>query len=187
MEHDAADVTRLLGAWRGGDTGAFDRLVGLLYDELRSRAAGLMRSERPGHTLQPTALVHEAWARLARAEVDFVDRSHFLAVAARAMRRVLVDHARARRSDKRGAGAPHVTLGEDQAIVADSPEVLLDADRHLAALEAHDPRKAEVAELHYFGGMTVDEIAGHLGIAPITARRDLRFARAWLRARLVRA
>ena len=156
----------------------------LVYEELRQLAAVRMRSERSDHTLQPTALVHEAFTRLVESDVPWQDRGHFYAVAARTMRRVLVDHARGRSRAKRGGDVVRVSIEdarEDPAAPAFGIEVLDDA---LAALAAFDERKARIVDLHYFAGLTHPEIAAALELSPSTVDRDLRLARAWLRREL---
>lgn len=173
-------MTALLAAWRAGDESARDRLLTGVYDELHRLASRAMDGDRPGHTLQPTALVHEAYLRLAGADVPWEDRAHFYATAARTMRRVLVDHARARGRERRGAGARAVTLEEAIAHAPSRPEELEALDEALERLGALDQRKAKAVELHYFGGLSYDEVARVLGVAPATVHRDLRMARAWL-------
>lgn len=174
------DITRLLRDWRGGDERALDRLVPRVYDELRAVAAGHLAGERPDHTLQATALVHEAYARLAGADISWEDRAHFFAVASGTMRRILVDHARSRRALKRGAAPVGVTL-HDGLLAGDAPaDDLLELDAALQGLAAFDPRKGRVVELRYFGGLTAEEIGQVLGIGVATVQRDLRAARAWL-------
>ena len=172
-------VTTLLERWRSGDAGALDQLTPMIYDDLRRIAAQHLRSERPGHTLQATALVNEAFARLAESDMAFQDRAHFLAIAARTMRHILTDFGRARRSQKRGGGVPPVTLVEDRVAAATSTDIV-DLDDALQALAALDERKSDVLVLHYFGGMTYDEIAVAVGISAATVDRDLRLAKAWL-------
>ncbi len=175
----APTVTTLLERWRSGDTGALDQLTPLIYDDLRRIAAKYLRSERPGHTLQATALVNEAFARLAESDMEFQDRAHFLAIAARTMRHILTDFGRARRSQKRGGGVRPVTLVEDKVGGSASTDIV-DLDDALQALAAIDERKSDVLVLHYFGGMTYDEIAVAVGISAATVDRDLRLAKAWL-------
>ena len=179
-------VTRLLEAWGAGDSGALNALMPLVYGELRSIAAGQLRRERPDHTLQPTALVHEAFLRLiGQDRVQWQSRSHFLGVAAQAMRRVLVDHARRRRAHKRGADPRRVSMEETDLALA--PDVdLLELDDCLARLQALDSRQARVVELRVFAGCTMEEIAEALGISESTAKRHWRLARVWLRAALTR-
>jgi RNA polymerase sigma-70 factor (ECF subfamily) len=178
------DITRLLIEWREGDERARDALLPLVYDELRRIASRQMARERDGHTLQPTALVHEAWMRLANAQLDVNDRAHFLAIAARAMRQILVQYARGANAEKRGAGLPRVELKDDLEVAA-TPAAPFDCD--LLALEAaleklagHDERKNHIVELKYFGGLTDKEIAEVLGVAVVTVRRDLKVAHAFL-------
>lgn len=187
---EAAQVTRLLRAWREGDEAAGDRVMGIVYDELRRIAAARMRGESPGHTLQSTALVHEAYVRLAGADLAWTDRKHFFATAARTMRRVLTDHARARGREKRGAGLDRITLagvpagdGDGEHVVAARLDMVA-LDAAIEALGELDPRKAAAVDLHYFAGLGYDEVAEALDISPATVHRDLRMARAWLRSRL---
>ena len=180
VEHD---ITRLLIEWRHGREAARDALLPLVYDELRRIASRQMARERDGHTLQPTALVHEAWMRLANAALDVNDRAHFLAIAARLMRQILVQHARAVNAEKRGAGVPRLEL-KDDLDVADTAAPfdcdLLALDDALVKLAARDQRKNDIVELKYFGGLTDKEIAEALGIAVVTVRRDLKVAHAFL-------
>jgi len=176
---DPVEVTQLLSAWRDGDPGALDRLLPLIYDELHRIASRQRRGERDDHTLDTTDLLHEAYLRLVGSDVDWVDRTHFYAVAARTMRRVLVDHARALGRAKRGGGAVKVPLVDDQVAEAQGAD-LLDLDEALERLAAFDERKARVIELHYFGGLNYDETATVLEISAATVHRDLRMARAWL-------
>jgi RNA polymerase sigma factor (TIGR02999 family) len=174
-------ITELLRAWSDGDDGALARLTPLVETELRRLARGYMGRERRGHTLQPTALVNEAFLRLTDARhVRWQDRAHFLGISARLMRRVLVDHARARGFRKRGGGAQRVTL--DAELIA-SPEPALDLvalDRALEALAAADIRKSRVIELRFFGGLSVEETAEVLHVSPQTIKRDWRLAKLWL-------
>ena len=180
----ASEVTRLLGAWRRGEAAALDQLTPLVYHELHRLARRAMRGERPDHTLQTTALVHEAFIALADARVDWVDRAHFYAIAARQMRRILVNHAEAHRAAKRGGGAPHLDLDAALEVVGAPGAGIGDLDDALRRLEAVDLRKAQALELHYFGGLTYDEIAAVLGVSASTVDTEMRFAKAWLRARL---
>ena len=180
MADRPAAVTTLLRAWRRGDQDAFGRLTPLVYDELRRRARHYLRGERPNHTLTPTALVHEVYMRMVNIDqVDWHDRTHFFALAARQMRRVLVDSARARRYQKRGGGALKVTFEEELAVSDRSPD-LVALDDALDALVLHDERKARVVELRFFGGLTNEEIAATLGISTDTVTRDWQMARLWL-------
>ena len=176
------DVTALLLAWRDGEPRAFDDLVPLLYGELRLLARTALRGESDGHTLRTTALVHEAYVRLVGAVVSWEGQGHFMRVAARAMRRVLVDHARKRKSQKRGGGATPMGLNTLEGILpAESkPQDVIDLDEALERLITLEERKGRVVELHYFGGLSYEEIAEALEISAATVHRDLRMARAWL-------
>lgn len=172
-------VTTLLRAWRSGDPAALDELTPLIYDDLRRIARRHLQSERSAHTLQATALVNEAFVRLSDAELDIQDRVHFLSIAARTMRRILADHGRARRSQKRGGGLSPVTLHED--VVADGRATdIVDIDDALTRLAELDERRSDVLVLHFFGGLTYEETAEALGISAATVDRDLRLAKAWL-------
>lgn len=177
-------VTDLLVEWRRGDQAALDRLFPLVYDELRRIARVHMSSERPDHTLQTTGLVNEACVRLIGADVEWNDRVHFLAVASTAMRRILVDHARAHRSAKRGAGAAKETLDEAMHTAMTRPWDLLDVDRALDGLAKHDANQARVVELHFFGGMKFAEIATVMERTPDSVAWSMRLAKAWLRREL---
>jgi len=179
----AGDVTRLLQAWGQGDEGARDRLIPIVYQELRKRAAANLRRERSGHTLRPTDLVHETYLRLCEQEAGWQNRDQFFGVASRLMRRILVDHARARAAAKRGAGL-HVTLAEPQAPAAASEPDVLDLDAALEELAAIDEPQAHLVELRYFGGLTLEETASLLGMSRATASREWRTAKAWLYRRL---
>jgi RNA polymerase sigma factor (TIGR02999 family) len=184
MAEAASAVTTLLRAWRRGDQAAFERLTPLVYDQLRRRARHYLRGERPNHTLRPTALVHEAYLRLVNLDqVDWQDRSHFFALAARQMRRILVDSARARRYQKRGGGAVSVTFDEALAVSRRDPD-LVALDDALELLAQQDERKVRVVELRFFGGLTNDEIAAALGISSDTVTRDWQMAKLWLRRAL---
>jgi RNA polymerase sigma factor (TIGR02999 family) len=173
--------TELLLAWGGGEAAAFDRLVPLVHDELRRLARRYMGRERRGHTLQPTALVNEAYLRLIEVkQVGWQNRAHFLAMAARTMRRILVDFARARGNEKRGGGVQKVTL--DEALI-EAPAVgedLVELDRALQKLETVHLRKGQVVELKFFGGLSLDETAEALHVSRDTVKRDWRFAKLWL-------
>jgi RNA polymerase sigma factor (TIGR02999 family) len=175
-----ANFTQLLTEWRSGHPQALDRLTPLVYDELRRLARNYMRAERGSHTLQATAVVHEAFLRLIQANVALQDRGHFFALASRLMRRVLVDHAKSRSRLKRNVGA-RVSVSED------APEALppmdfdvIALDDALEGLQQIEPRLAQVIELHYFGGLTYDQIAAAVGASAATVHRDIRLARAWL-------
>jgi RNA polymerase sigma factor (TIGR02999 family) len=177
----ASDVTTLLISWGGGDRGALDRLVPLVYTELRRVAHHRMQAERRDQALQTTALVHEAYLRLIDiTRVQWKDRAHFFAVSAQMMRRVLIDAARERDALKRGGGAVRVAFDEARAGTPGQSVDLLALDEALEALATFDPRKARVVELRYFGGLTVDETAAVLGVSVETVMRDWRMARLWL-------
>jgi RNA polymerase sigma factor (TIGR02999 family) len=169
-------------AWARGDAQAFDRLVPLVHDELQRLARRHMRGERADHTLQTTALVNEAYVRLMDVKkMQWHDRAHFFAMAARVMRRILVDYARAHRSDKRGGGLPRVTLS-DEALLAppEKPQDVVALDAALETLAVEHPRKSQVVEMRFFAGMTAEETAEALEISVDTVKRDWRFAKAWL-------
>ena len=177
----ASDVTSLLLSWGGGDRGALDRLVPLVYTELRRVAHHRMQAERRDQALQTTALVHEAYLRLIDVtRVQWKDRAHFFAVSAQMMRRVLIDAARERDALKRGGGAVRVAFDEARAGTPGLSVDLLALDEALEALATFDPRKARVVELRYFGGLTVDETAAVVGVSVETVMRDWRMARLWL-------
>lgn len=178
-------VTRLLSQWQSGDSHALERLTPLIYEELRDRARRYMRRERPGHTLQATAVVHEAFVKLVEMNVSWQDRAHFFAVAARQMRRILVDHAKARCRSKRNGNTTGNTdveilaeLDSDPASAGDID--VLEIDEALQRLASHNPRLAEIVELHYFGGLTYQELAETLKVSEATVDRDLRLAKAWV-------
>jgi RNA polymerase sigma-70 factor, ECF subfamily len=176
---DTHDITLLLTEWAEGNHHALNELTPLVYRELRQLAASYMKRERPGHTLQPTALVHEAYLRLVdQTNPNLQNRSHFYGVAARLMRQILVDHARRKQAAKRGG--LKVPLDESMGSHPDVTPDLLALDEALTALERIDPRKCQAVELRYFGGLSMDEIALSLNISPVTVRRDLRLAEAWL-------
>jgi RNA polymerase sigma-70 factor (ECF subfamily) len=177
-------VTQLLKRLSGGDKAAFDHLVPLVYDQLRKLAARSLRSQRPDHTLRATALVHEAYMKLSDASGDWQDRVHFYAVAARVMRNILVDYAKAGKRQKRGGGAERIVFDEAVLIGPAPVPGLADLDEALQRLETHDPRKAQVVELLFFGGLTYDEAAAALGISEATVHRDLKMAKAWLHKEL---
>ena len=172
-------VTTLLRDWRSGDVDALDELTPLVYDDLRRIAANRLRGERPEHTLQATALVNEVFLRLSEGKLSFQDRAHFFAIAARMMRRILMDHGRAHRSQKRGGDVQHVSLSDEQVAGAMSIDVE-ELDSALDALAKIDSRKSDILVLHYFGGMTYEETAAALDTSVATIDRDLRFAKAWL-------
>jgi RNA polymerase sigma factor (TIGR02999 family) len=178
-------VTQLLADWGQGDHAALEKLTPLIYEELRRLAHYYMEGQRPDHTLQTTALVNEAYVRLAdQKRPNFNNRSHFLAVAAKAMRQILVNHAKAAQRQKRGAGASKVELEKAALISPEQPRAILDLNDALERLAMLDSRKAQVVELRYFGGLNQEEIAEVLKISTVTVRRDWVFARAWLYAEL---
>ena len=183
MEH-SAEVLRLLDQWRAGDGAAYDRLIPLVYAELRRLAHAQLRRESPGHSLQPTLLVHEAYLRLADADIAWQNRTHFMSVAARVMRRILVDWARARRAEKRGGDGVRVTLTDAVSARQSDPVDMLALDGALERLQALDGRQAQVVELAYFAGLTYPEIGRLLDVSEATVDRDLRHARAWLKREL---
>jgi len=175
------DVTRLLLSWREGDEAALEQLIPMVHGELRRIAGRCMAGEQAGHTLQATALVHEAYLRLVDVRrVDWHNRAHFLAMAARLMRRILVDAARAKRSGKRGGDAVRVTFAEDLPIMGEPAHDLVALDAALEALAKFDDRKSRVIELRYFGGLTIEETASVLRVSPDTVMRDGKLANAWL-------
>ena len=176
------DITQLLKDWQDGDDSAMEKLAPFVYRELHELAGGYMRAERGPHTLQATALVNEAFIKLAGSSVDYSDRKHFFVLAARVMRRVLVDHARGKSRKKRGDGALHVTVLDEGRVGDDTSDLpILALDEAMTALAERDPRAAELLELTYFGGLGVEDAAKAVDIAPSTAYEELRFARAWIR------
>lgn len=178
----APDITELLDQWGRGEKDALEKLAPVVYQELRKRARGYFRRERSDHTLQPTALIHEAYMRLVRQEAPgWKSRTHFFAVASQMMRQILVDHARTHNAAKRGGGAAKVSLDEGLAISEDRSSEILAVDEALRKLADFDSRKARIVELRYFSGFTVEETAEALGVAPITVLRESRVAEAWLR------
>lgn len=179
----SGDVTLLLAGIKGGNSEALPKLIPLLYNDLRRLAAHCLRTERGGHTLQPTALVHEAYLRLMdQTRAGWQNKAQFMAVAAQLMRRILVDYARERLAAKRGGGPARVDLDAvDAGGAIDVSEEVLAVDEALARLAALDPQQARVVELRYFGGMTVEETAEALDISPRTVKRDWAMAKAWLR------
>jgi RNA polymerase sigma factor (TIGR02999 family) len=176
-----SEVSQLLRAWSNGDKTAFDKLMPLVYDDLRQMAKRYMERQQVGHTLQTTALIHEAYLRLVdQSEVQWQNRAHFFAVAATAMRHILVDHARTRQAAKRGGAAQPVSLNEAAAVSVERAAELVALDDALETLAAFDRRKSQVVELKYFGGLTVEETAKALHVSPETVARDWRLARTWL-------
>jgi RNA polymerase sigma-70 factor, ECF subfamily len=175
------DVTALLGQLAKGDDAAASKLIPIVYDELRRLAAGYMRRERKDHTLQPTALVHEAYLKLTEQRVvDWQGRAHFFGIAAQVMRRILIDHARGHMRDKRGGGAIPVPLDEALVFSPEQSSELVMLDASLERLAKLDPRQSRIVELRFFGGLTVEQTAELLGISPKTVKRDWSMAKAWL-------
>lgn len=172
--------TQLLHQWREGDESALQQLMPLVYDELRRLAGHYMKSERRSHTLQATALVNEAYIRLVDMDVLWQDRAHFFAIAARLLRRILVDHAKGLNRSKRGAGKMLVTLNETLLPPIERSTQIIAVDEALQNLASLNQRKAQIVELHYFGGLSYDEMAETLGISTATVHRDLKLAKAWL-------
>ena len=187
MAPDSHAVTRWLTEWRSGDQAAGNQLFAAVYDELRRLAAWQMQQERPGHTLPPTALVNELYLKLFAGEpVAWESRAHFFAVAAQQLRRLLIDHARARMAEKRGGRDVKVSFDEAGEHAAPFQEDLVDVDDALRKLEQLDPRSARVVELRFFGGLTEQEAAEVMGVSVATLKRDWAFARAWLVSQLSR-
>lgn len=177
------EVTGLLVAWSNGDKAALDRLMPLVYEELRRLAHHYMNRERPGHTLQTTALVNEAYLRLVDQEsMRWENRAHFFGIAARLMREILVDHARSRRAAKRGGAQVKLSLSKVDRIGSRPDVTLIALDEALGRLEAIDAQKSRIVELKYFGGLSIEETAEVIGISPATVKRDWKMARAWLRS-----
>lgn len=180
-----SDVTRMLKQASAGDESAINRLLPMVYDELRALAESYLQRENPGHTLQATALVHEAYLRLVKQEdVEWQNRAHFFALAAQAIRRILVDHARGRGRAKRGGDRERVTLDEDVALTSDRDVDLIELDAALEKLARLHERQARIVELRFFGGLTLREAAEVLGVSPRTIDGDWSMARAWLRREL---
>ncbi len=179
------DITVLLNAASAGDARAANELMPLVYAELRKRAAGLMRRERDGHTLQATALVHDAYVKLVQQQdVDWRGRTHFFALSAQAMRRILVDHARSRSRDKRGGAYVKVSLDEGKALSADSEADVIALDAALQGLAELDTRQAQIVEMRFFGGLRCEDVAHALGVSKRTIEGEWTMAKAWLRREL---
>ena len=182
---DDLPLTTLLQDWRAGNRAAGDQLALMLYDELRLLAGRYLRQERPGHTLQATALVHELYLRLFSTKgVTWHNRAHFFAVAAQALRRILIDHARTQQADKRGGKQVKLSLTAAEGWSESRDEDIMAIDAALQELARLEPRAAQVVELRFFGGLTEDEVAAVLAVSTITVKRDWKFARAWLLSRL---
>ncbi len=181
---ETREVTRLLQSLTAGNAEAIDALVPLVYSELRRLAAHYLKSEREGHTLQPTALVHEAFLKLVEQETAWQNRNHFFAIAASLMRRILVDYARGYKAEKRGGSAEKVSLEDAFVFVKEKPAEMVALDEALEELAKIDPRRAKVVELKFFGGLNNEEIAEVLGVHSNTILRDWKLARAWLRTQM---
>ena len=179
MNESSQDVTKLLAEWSKGDRAALETLMPLVYGELRRVAGRYLKQEKPGHTLSPTALVHEAYLRIVGNQSQWHNRVHFFAVAAEVMRQILVDHARRRRAIRRGGGGARVELVESLLVCADSADMVLEIDGAIEKLAQLDPRQANIVVLRFFGGLTDEEIAEVEGISARTVRRDWNMARAW--------
>jgi RNA polymerase sigma-70 factor (ECF subfamily) len=183
-DHQPSDITRLLQEWQEGNREALERLMPLVYNELHLLASRYLSRERPGHTLQATALVHEAYLKLAgQRAADWQNRAHFYGIAAQLMRRILVDHARHDRRLKRGGDAPKLSIDDASPAVADSAVDVVDAfelDRALSRLESLDPQQGRIVELRFFGGLTIQETADVMQLSSGTVKRDWAVARAWL-------
>ena len=184
---DAEALSETLKGVARGDEAALDRLLPVVYREMRRLAASYLRAERPGHTLQPTALAHEAYLRLVGREQHWESRTQFMRVAARAMRGILVDHARRRKARKRGGGQTPIPLDTSIIMGSPTPVAIDDLDEALADLARLSERQARVVELRYFGGLTIEETGEALGISPVTVKRDWALARAWLYRELSRS
>jgi RNA polymerase sigma factor (TIGR02999 family) len=179
------DVTRLLQSATSGDRSAVEALLPVVYDELKRRAASLMRAERAGHTLQPTALVHDAFLQLIQQDrVDWQGRAHFFAVASQLMRRILVDHARGRLRQKRGGAAPRISLDEGMGLSVERDADVVAVDNALQRLAEVDPKQAEIVEMRFFGGLSVEEVAAVLGVSKRTVEAEWTMIKAWLRREL---
>lgn len=179
-----SEITQLLENCWHQDEGDRQKLLSIVYDELYRRSVNAFRGEKPGHTLQPTALIGEAYIRLEKAGVEIKDRVHFFALASTMMRRVLLDHAKAKLAQRRGGNQLRVTLNEDHIGQSDDGLEMLDLARALEQLRENDSRKADLVDYFYFGGLTVEEIYQLTGLSTATIGRDLRFARAWLQTKL---
>jgi RNA polymerase sigma factor (TIGR02999 family) len=176
----AVGVTKLLSQWVDGDRQAMEALLPLVYDELRRLAGSYLRRENPGHTLQSTALVHEAYLRLVEQDVSWQNKAHFFGIAAQIMRRILVDHARAKNAEKRGDGACRVTLDEGLLSTESCDVNVLALDRALTKLEELDKQQSQIVEMRFFGGLSIEDTSEILKISPATVKRDWAMAKAWL-------
>ncbi|HJZ83035.1 MAG TPA: sigma-70 family RNA polymerase sigma factor [Pyrinomonadaceae bacterium] len=187
MTEKRPNITQLLVAWSGGDKVALDQLIPIVYDELRRQAARYLRQERPGHTLQTTALIHEAYLRLVdQKNVQWQNRAQFFGIAAQLMRRILVDHARTKHRAKRGGSAIRVSLSEATAVTRDANQDLIEIDEALTRLAEIDEQQSKIVELRFFSGLNVEETAAALNISPATVKRDWSVAKAWLHREISR-
>ena len=185
MDQERSDITQALIAISDGDRAALDRLLPMVYDNLRSMAERELRGERPDHTLSPTALVHEAYLKLVQLDrVTWQGRAHFFAASSQVMRRILISYARMKKAEKRGSGAPHAPIDDVIVAARDRPADLLALDEALVRLEQLSERQARVVECRFFAGMDIDETGEALGISPATVKRDWTTARAWLNREL---
>jgi RNA polymerase sigma factor (TIGR02999 family) len=187
MTSSSRDITQLLNAWSKGDQAAFDQLAPLVYDELRRLARRCLRRERPDHTLQPTALVHEAFLRLVgESQAPWQNRAHFFGIASRLMRQILINYAEARHAARRGGAAERLSLSAVDPVAEEQTVDLLALNEALKNLELLDPPQGRIVELRYFGGLTIEEVAEVMGVSPATVKREWSTARAWLRRELSR-
>lgn len=187
MTEKAANITQLLVAWNDGDRAALDQLIPIVYAELRRQASRYLRQERPGHTLQTTALINEAYLRLVdQKSVQWQNRAQFFGIAAQLMRRILVDHARTKHRAKRGGSAIRVSLSEATAVTKDANQDLIEIDEALTRLAEIDEQQSKIVELRFFSGLNVEETAAALNISPATVKRDWSVAKAWLHREITR-
>jgi RNA polymerase sigma factor (TIGR02999 family) len=187
MPEETQQFTQLLQEWSGGKKEALDQLMPVIYGELRKLAGRYLYSERRDHTLRATALVNEAYLRLVSSSVNYQDRMHFFAVAARTLRHILVDYAKARKRDTRGGGVENIPIDEAILVGPESDRGIVELDDALVALAAQDPDKAKVVELVFFGGLTYEEAADVLGISRASIYREMKMAKAWLHRELTRS
>jgi RNA polymerase sigma factor (TIGR02999 family) len=187
MTRTPRNITQLLVAWNGGDKDALDQLIPIVYEELRRQASRYLRQELPGHTLQTTALIHEAYLRLIdQKSVQWQNRAQFFGIAAQLMRRILVDHARTKHRAKRGGSAVRVSLADATAVTQDANLDLVELDQALNRLSEIDPQQGKIVELRFFSGLNVEETAAALNISPATVKRDWSVAKAWLHREIYR-
>jgi len=181
---ESASITKLLRDWSSGDKAALESLIPVVYQQLHKLASRCLRAEQPDHTLRATALVNEAYLRLVDADVQWQDRVHFFAISARILRRILVDHAKANKRQKRGGGAHLITLDEAMIVAPESSAAIVELDAALERLASQDQRKCQIVELLCFGGLTYEETAAELNVSPSTVHRELKLAKAWLHREL---